>query len=76
MSINASLHNATEARADELPGVKNDALKFLDAEGNIFSLFVPPHVAKATAAAFNRSMQADAAGRVRDTYDAVWEAHQ
>lgn len=56
MQIKASLFHAKSATVMRLSG-DQDALNFKSEVGE-FTLFVPPHVADATAAAFNRAMQA------------------
>ena len=56
MSIAVSIHQVTEARHSTLDGVKNDALKFMSNDGSDITIFVPPYVAAATAAAFNAAM--------------------
>lgn len=58
MTINASFHDPRSAAHKPLPGVANDTLSFDGSGGEHISLFVPPHVAEHTAAAFNRAMQA------------------
>jgi len=56
MSMSASIHGATVANHHSLSGVRNDGLEFINADGGNVNVFVPPHVAKATAEAFNRAM--------------------
>jgi hypothetical protein len=56
MSIAVSIHQVTEASHSTLDGVKNDALKFISNDGSDITIFVLPHVAAATAAAFNAAM--------------------
>ena len=56
MSIAVSIHQVTEARHSTLDGVKNDALKFMSDDGADITIFVLPHVAAATVAAFNAAM--------------------
>ncbi len=57
MSMSASLHGAKIARHVSISvsgGI--DALEFEAGEGNYIVIFVPSHVAAATAAAFNAAM--------------------
>tara|TARA_R110002153_G_scaffold50989_3_gene143444 strand:+ start:8723 stop:8926 length:204 start_codon:yes stop_codon:yes gene_type:complete len=56
MSIAVSIHQVTEAYHRTLEGVKNDALRFISSDGSDITIFLPPHVAAATAAAFNAAM--------------------
>lgn len=58
MPITAGFHSSRNAEHSVLPNVKNDALSFNGDNGEYISLYVPPHVAEHTAAAFNRAMQA------------------
>ena len=57
MTTSTSLHHAKAAERNKLPSVKNHSLAIVDDEGNTVSIYVPPHVAAATAKAFNRAMQ-------------------
>jgi len=74
MTINASFHAPKSAGHKPLPGVKNDTLSFDGKDGEYIALFVPPHVAEHTAAAFNRAMQAvpDRDGWTYTTKSGVW----
>lgn len=58
MTISANFHNPKRAEHNRLPGTKNDTLSFKYSLTEYINLFVPPHVAEHTAAAFNRAMQA------------------
>ena len=58
MTITASFHNPKSAEHKPLPGVANDCLSFDGENSEHISIYVPPHVAAHTAAAFNRAMQA------------------
>ena len=57
MSMSANIHGATVANHNSLSDVRNDGLVFKNDDGDSVNVFVPPRVAKATAAAFNRAMQ-------------------
>lgn len=57
MTITTNIHNLKRAAHNRLKDSKNDSLDFETADGRA-TLFVPPHVAAHTAAAFNRAMQA------------------
>ena len=60
MNIAVSIHQVTEALHSTLDGVKNDALKFMSNDGSEITIFMPPYVAAATAAAFNDAMSKQA----------------
>ena len=55
MTITANIHNATHMKANH--GGTADWLEIHAPSGCSFTVFCPPHVAAATAAAFNRAMQ-------------------
>lgn len=57
MSIKVGFHRVKSAYVMALHDVPNDGLHFENENGEI-CLYVPPHVAEHTAAAFNRAMQA------------------
>lgn len=57
MTINVSIHRAERMTHTRLNSNGRDSL-CVEADGGSASIFVPPHVAEATAAAFNRAMQA------------------
>jgi hypothetical protein len=77
MSMSADLHFASVAEHVRLDGCDNDALKFRSGS-NLVNVFVPPHVAKATAAAFNRAMQVqtDASGLMYATEAGSWHVNE
>jgi len=74
MTINASFHDPERAKHNLLSGRQSDVLSFEGEGGEYISLFVPPHVAEHTAAAFNRAMQAvpDRHGWTYATKSGVW----
>lgn len=57
MTISVNFHDASAAERMILREHGNDVLRFKEGS-NWITLFVPPHVAEHTAAAFNRAMQA------------------
>ena len=59
MSTDTAIHQCTKADHNKLPDVSNDVLHFVDAQGNRLAVFCPPHVAEATAKAFNEAMAQD-----------------
>lgn len=74
MTLTVSFHRPERADHRKLPGSENDTLEFTGADGEYIALFVPPHVAAHTAAAFNRAMQAvqDGKGWTYTTKSGVW----
>jgi hypothetical protein len=74
MSIEVGFHYTTRAEHTALRGVKSDALQFHDDKDGRVSLYLPPHVAEHTAAAFNRAMQAvpDRDGWTYTAKSGVW----
>lgn len=66
MSTDASMHHCIKAVHTELEGVENDAMKFLDSDINILTIFAAPHVCAATVAAFNEAMAK------REEEEAAW----
>jgi hypothetical protein len=73
MTITCNFHNPKRAENWTLE-VRDNALRFEGEPGESISLFVPPHVAEHTAAAFNRAMQAvpDGDGWAYTTESGVW----
>jgi hypothetical protein len=73
--ITANFHDVRAAEHRHLTGHDNDSLSFVGASaGEYITLFVPPHVAEYTAAAFNRAMKAvpDGDGWNYTTKSGVW----
>jgi len=74
MTVSINIHDAEKAEHITLDARGNDVLRFAEGE-NWATLFVPPHVAEHTAAAFNRAMQAvpdRAGGWTYTTKSGVW----
>ena len=57
--ITANMHTPVSATADEDNGFS--WVTFADNRGSTFTMFVPPHVARALADAFSAAMQKEAA---------------
>jgi hypothetical protein len=73
--ITANFHDLRAAEHRILTGHDHDSLSFVgERPGEYITLFVPPHVAEHTAAAFNRAMQAvpDSDGWTYTTKSGVW----
>jgi hypothetical protein len=74
MTVSINIHDAKKAEHITLDARGNDVLRFAEGD-NWATLFVPPHVAEHTAAAFNRAMQAvpdRAGGWTYTTKSGVW----
>jgi len=78
MSMSASIHSADVAQHSRLSEVNDDTLKFRNSDGDFINVFVPPHVARATALAFNRAMQVKMgkAGLTYQTISGLWYVEQ
>jgi len=75
MTISANFHDPKTAESRPLgTGNRNNALGFSGGHGEYITLFTPPHVAAATAKAFNRAMQVTQGkhGLVYATPSGVW----
>lgn len=78
MNMSANIHSADVAQHSRLSGVNDDTLKFKNSDGDYINVFVPPHVARATALAFNRAMQVKMgkAGLTYKTISGLWYVEQ
>lgn len=76
--MTANIHGADVAQQTGLPGPDDDVLKFKNSDGDCVNIFVPPHVARATALAFNRAMQVKMgkAGLTYKTISGLWYVEQ
>jgi hypothetical protein len=74
MTITCNFHDPKSAEFNLLTGIGNASLGFKGDGIERVALFVPPHVAEHTAAAFNRAMQAvpDGDGWTYTTKSGVW----
>lgn len=74
MSMSANFHDAKQARHVRLHTSSGDDSLQFNGDENHLTIFVPPHVAAHTAAAFNRAMQAvrDGDGWTYTTKSGVW----
>lgn len=74
MTTQINFHYATQAEVWPLGDSRNHSLQIRSSDGNGLSIYLPPHVAEHTAAAFNRAMQAvpDGDGWTYTGLSGVW----
>lgn len=58
MTTQTNFHDANRAEVWTLDSSRNASLQVYSKDGNSLSIYLPPHVAEHTAAAFSRAMQA------------------